>query len=361
MNIPRFPFLSGSLNQFAIIPIEGFHQSLADGVFAYVAKHGFHLISTKQRKAVVVPRMKASLNEKTFSIQFRSLFINSIKDGATSSNEHDYYRYQTDPDDAPKMLKECKALQQLVNLAQINIDKQVKGYVAFKVSILYSMPNGKPQGFHHDDYRCDSVCKMEGPLLSVIIALQDGTKLDLKKNKDERNTYSIPMGSMFVFDGKLMHGGSAYKTHNLRVHLYFKYKRDTEETKGGDGGEDVKRDGIDRVAYVFRCPVKSCDHRKRKINFTYDDLYNHWRDRHRKDEKISLKMYKARLGGDWEKCDVCEKTFFTRERLEIHVWKEHGGPRPVYGCHECDKWYLKPESLESHLKKCHGWQDPNNG
>jgi hypothetical protein len=359
MNIPTFPFLSGKFNQFALIPIEGFNQRLADGVFEYVAKHGFCLNQTDRKIPVVVPRMKPPQDEKTYSIQFRSLFIDSVDEGAESPGQADYYRYQTGPDDAPKILKECKALQQIVNLAHIEINKQVKGYVPFKVSLLYSRPKGKPQGFHIDDYRSEAICKRDGPFLSVIVALQNGTTLDLKNKNNERDTYSFPKGTLVVFDGRLMHGGSAYKSHNLRVHIYFKYKGDTEERKGGDGGEDIdiNHDGEDSVALLYRCPVKGCDHCKRKINFTYEDIYNHWRDYHRDQEKMSLKVYKACLDPDsyWEECDVCKKAFFTRDRLENHVWKEHGGPRPVYGCPECEKWYFKPDSLENHLKKRHGW------
>jgi hypothetical protein len=167
MNIPTFPFLSGRLNQFATIPIEGFNQSLADGVFNYVAKHGFHYTPSNHKKLIVVPRMKASKDERTYSIEFRSLFMNSIDNGVISAGQRDYHRYQTGPDDGPKLLKACKSLQQLLNLAQINIDKQVEGYVATEVSILYSLPNGKPQGFHMDNYHSDALAKRDGPLLCI--------------------------------------------------------------------------------------------------------------------------------------------------------------------------------------------------
>ena len=270
------------------------------------------------------------------------------------------HRYQTAPDDAPKLLKECKQLQQIVNLAQINIDKQVKGYAPSNVSLLYSLPKGKPQGFHQDDYRSDTIVKRDGPLLSVIIALQNDTKLDVKQNNDKRNTYCIPMGSMFVFDGKLMHGCSAYTSHNLRLHLYFKYVGDIEGTKGGDGSEDVKVEpnGVNEIAKVFRCPIEDCDHRRKKINFTDEGINNHWRIHHRKEEKMGLKTYEAAQAGTLKECAVCKKTCFNRERLEYHVWKEHGGPRPVYGCDKCEKTFLKQESLKKHLQKCHG--DPTN-
>jgi hypothetical protein len=68
-----------------------------------------------------------------------------------------------------------------------------------------------------------------------------------------------------------------------------------EERKGGDGGEDIdiNHDREDSVALLYRCPVKAWDHCKRKINFTYDDIYNHWRDYHRDHEKMSLKVYIA--------------------------------------------------------------------
>jgi hypothetical protein len=354
--IPKFPFLTGRLNQFATIPIEGFNQSLADGVFEYVSKHGYHFTPTNHKKHIVVPPKKASKDEKTYSLHFRSLFKTAVtRDGVNDPKERDYYRFQTGPDDAPRILKECKSLQQIVNLAQINIDNQVKGYVAHKVSILYSLPNGQPQGFHADDYRSDSIAARDGPFLSVMVALQNDTKLDLQKYSNERNTYSIPMGTMFVFDGKLMHGGSAYKTHNLRVHIYFKYNGNDDEKKIVNGGENVvvENDGSDAIAMVFRCPVKDCDHRKRKMTFTEVGVYNHWKIHHREKEHLSLKEYEAKLEGTLEECNVCDKKFLTRERLEYHVWKEHKGPRPVFGCHKCEKRFLKNENLKTHLEKCH--------
>jgi hypothetical protein len=83
--------------KFAAIPIDGFNQRLADGVFDYVAKHGFHYTENNKRKYIVVPRMKASKNEKTYSIEFRSLFKESVDDGVLSAGQRNYHRFQTGP------------------------------------------------------------------------------------------------------------------------------------------------------------------------------------------------------------------------------------------------------------------------
>jgi len=38
----------------------------------------------------------------------------------------------------------------------------------------------------------------------------------------ERKTFLIPKGTMFVFDGRLVHGGSGHMVHNVRLHIYFR-------------------------------------------------------------------------------------------------------------------------------------------
>jgi hypothetical protein len=124
----------------------------------------------------------------------------------------DYYRYQTSPDCAQKLM-ECPEIKLIVNKVQACINHQVRGYVANKISVLYSLPGGKAQGWHEDDSRPEGEIVKSGMLLSVIVALQPDTKLDVRNGSFERKTFVIPKGTMFVFGGKLVHSGSAYATH----------------------------------------------------------------------------------------------------------------------------------------------------
>jgi hypothetical protein len=72
----------------------------------------------------------------------------------------------------------------------------------YRLSILYSLPNGNAQGLHVDDGRTKEEQEADGELLSVIFAMLDDTKLDICENHEDRKTYSIPSGSIFLFSGR---------------------------------------------------------------------------------------------------------------------------------------------------------------
>ena len=66
--------------------------------------------------------------------------------------------------------------------------------------------------------------------LSCIVAVEKNTTLDIqvpcsKYVSGERKTIAVPTGSVAVFLGDTQHAGSAYKTNNVRFHIYLKNPR----------------------------------------------------------------------------------------------------------------------------------------
>ena len=86
------------------------------------------------------------------------------------------------------------------------------------MTVLYSKANCSTQALHRDDNRYGT----EDFVLSAIIAIEDGTKLDLaaKLSSTTSDTCHIPKGSFFLFSGSQVHAGSSYQYPNLRLHFY---------------------------------------------------------------------------------------------------------------------------------------------
>lgn len=192
----------------------------------------------------------------------------------------DYRRYQTPPNRQQSLMK-CSAIAHIVASAQRVIDSQVHGFSMYRLSILYSLPNGKSQGLHVDDERTKQEQETDSELLSVIFAMLDDTRLGICKNHEDRKTYSIPSGSIFLFSGSCRHGGLSYATHNLRIHMFFVKNQLVKVWKKEN-----------TVRLVFHCPVTDCVcNTIKKRSFTKSQWYDHWRHVHRDKFGISVGKY----------------------------------------------------------------------
>jgi hypothetical protein len=311
-----FPFLNGACNKFAVMSIDNLNDNLVDGALKYISKHGYHLTVSNTEKHIIVPtNVSIPKNEKTFTIEFESLFTDALGTGSDDVKQRDYTRFQTHPDAAKELLK-CREIKSIVDCVQATINQQVNGYVPAKVSFLYSLPYGKEQGLHQDDPRSDSIVASDGSLLSALIALQDGTKLDVRNGSFVRKTYTIPVGTMFVFDGKLVHGGATYPKHNLRLHIYFRRKPDKTSEEKSDIDDNI-------IAHTYRCPVENCPRSIQKTNFTIVQMRNHWRLHHSKKEKMGWKRYEAKQSGNLHMCQKCGESFLNKDGLTKHMLAKH--------------------------------------
>jgi hypothetical protein len=160
-----------------------------------------------------------------------------------------------------------------------------------------------------------------GSLISVIVALQNDTKLDVRNGNFERKTFIIPKQTMFVFDGQLLHGGSAYQAHNLRLHIYFMKLVENQN----DCNENNETDNV--IAHTYMCPVESCSKNIERCNLTLSQMRNHWRIKHAATEKIGWKRYIARQSGNLHTCNQCNDTFLSQDGLKRHISKKHRARR----------------------------------
>lgn len=77
----------------------------------------------------------------------------------------------------------------------------------------------------HRDFKKQSHLWGDMPALGVIVALQDGTRLRVKRDTldvdrdDKLETIELLKGEMVVFHGLLVHAGADYSSLNTRIHL----------------------------------------------------------------------------------------------------------------------------------------------
>jgi len=314
----EFPFPNGQHNKLCILHLDSLTDVLVNGALSLISNNGYHYTSSNAKKHIVVPN-KGCVNatKRTHSIRLESLFKEALRSNGCDNPEYrDYYRYQTHPDDCDELLR-CPEIKDIIDRVQVSINQQVQGYVAYKISVLYSLPGGEQQGFHQDDARSEAVIAEEGAMLSVIVALQDNTKLDVRNASFERKTLSISKGLMFVFDGRLVHGGAAYTVHNVRLHIYFR-KMVENVVSSMDKG---KFENV--IAPTYRCPVEDCPKKIGNCNLTLSQMRNHWRMKHAPVENMGWKRYHADKEGKLHKCDQCHETFLNFEGLKKHVTMAH--------------------------------------
>jgi hypothetical protein len=206
-----------------------------------------------------------------------ALFKDASGNGTDDPKLLDYRRYQTPPNRQQSLMK-CSAIAHIVASTQRVIDSQVHGY-------------------------------SDGELLSVIFAMLDDTKLDICENHEDRKTYSIPSGSIFLFSGRCRHGGSSYATHNLRIHMFFAKNQLVKVWKKEN-----------TVPLVFHCPVTDCVcNTIKKQSFTKSQWYDHWRHVHRDKFGISVGKYLKQIAGSKVyQCSDCLKGFTSNDGLQRH-------------------------------------------
>ena len=90
--------------------------------------------------------------------------------------------------------------------------------------VLSSQPGCKQQPWH-TDYDTTAVAGLDVKPLGVLLALQDGTRFE----EFPDTTHCLCRGDMLVFDGDVVHAGSAYDTGNLRLHAYVESNEHTRD------------------------------------------------------------------------------------------------------------------------------------
>lgn len=243
-------------------------------------------------------------------IVLETLFKDALEGGTDKEDLRDYLRYQSHPSRQQSLMKH-PAFARLIALTQIAINVRVANYTLHKCSILYSLPHGPQQGLHIDDTRCNEDIDRQGELLSVVLALQDNTKLDIANDKGERQTFQIPFGSMFLFSGTCLHGGASYLSNNCRVHLMFA-KKEFKTTIDKDNG----------ISLVYACPDKDCAYNSAATakTVTLEQLQDHWNKVHRKKHGLTLKQYKKSLEGTHiSTCQKCGKIYCNPRTFQHHI------------------------------------------
>lgn len=72
----------------------------------------------------------------------------------------------------------------------------------------------------HTDYDPATVTASESVSMSVILALTDGTSLEVMDGQGRPRHISLKKGEVCLFDGDMIHAGSAYAIDNIRLFAY---------------------------------------------------------------------------------------------------------------------------------------------
>lgn len=302
---------AGKNSQFLIMNIPTLYPSIIREALEFISNCCCYKYTPRQKKYLSFPGILRDNENELDPIVLEQLFIDPIGINGDETDNLDTKRFQSSPDDQEKIKKSSAIAKILDRVETIVNDNANKPYVFNKVSIIYSRPFGQPQGIHHDDYRDTTVIEKEGEMLSVIVALMENTKLDIKDDYDQRKTFAIPAGSMFLFSGSCDHGGSSYNVGNVRLHIEFVPKSNNPE-------QDIVSSNI--VPKRFICPVEHCTTHHDCLTFSSKSrLYDHWHKKHLTCEGISLGKYIARSQGkNLMLCETCKKGFNSRKGLSRH-------------------------------------------
>jgi hypothetical protein len=296
----------GNNSSFFILPVPNVTQRTIDEAMSFIRGNCYFLRKNDSKKYKPhVERRLHGQQQLSQLIQLESLFTDAVGEAANDDRFVDYHRFQSNPTRQRSLLK-CEHIRNIVASVQNVVTAQCGDYAMSKLSVLYSsIPGGKPQGLHVDDPRSDEDVGNEGEMISVIFALQNDTKVDIAvSNRTGRQTFPFPSCSIFMFNGSFRHGGSAYSTHNIRLHMYFVPSAIRKSNKKDNS-----------IPIGFTCPVSSCSFNigGRSYAFTKTQLYNHWRDHHKRELGISVEKYRSRIvdGRDVIQCPLCKKGFTT--------------------------------------------------
>jgi len=302
----------GKNSNWKIVPVENVPASLTTDCLSFICGNCFFYDVKKVKTRPYVIGVEASPQVLSNKIQLEALFSDAIGTGTDDETNCDSRRFQSHPSRMQSLMKN-QAFSKIVSLTQLAIDKHVTGYSVHKYSVMYSLSFGKPQGLHIDDVRTPEAIENEGEMLSAIFALQDNTRLDIANGAGERQTYAIPRGSMFLFSGTCIHGGTMFATNNARIHMSF-VKMDM-----------LKKTSKDNLfPILYHCPIKDCfrNAEETKKAMTRDQLQDHWKNVHRKKIGVSLWKYEKRcIGQTFLHCDVCRNVFTSKRGLAQHMKK----------------------------------------
>jgi hypothetical protein len=270
-NIP-IAWPKGNISSFFILPVPNVTQRKIDEAISFIRGNCYFLRKNDSKK--YKPHIERRLHgqqQLSQLIQLESLFTDAVGEAANDDRFVDYHRFQSNPSRQRSFLK-CEHIRNIVASVQNVVTAQCGDYAMSKLSVLYSIPGGKPQGLHVDYPRSDEDVGNEG--------------------------------AIFMFNGSFRHGGSAYSTHNIRLHMYFVPSAIRKSNKKDNS-----------IPIGFTCPVSSCSFNigGRSYAFTKTQLYNHWRDHHKKELGISVEKYRSRIvdGRDVIQCPLCKKGFTT--------------------------------------------------
>jgi len=121
------------------------------------------------------------------------------------------------PDDlrTQTSLSDCKLLRRLRN-ALVDACVLAEGLRMNDAVVIHSSAGCAQQAWHTDfDPITMKNCVTNKPA-GVILAIEEGTTFEEYPN----TTHKLNVGDILVFDGDVVHAGSAYAKENVRVHAY---------------------------------------------------------------------------------------------------------------------------------------------
>mmetsp|Transcript_10026 Transcript_10026/g.18798 ORF Transcript_10026/g.18798 Transcript_10026/m.18798 type:complete len:326 (+) Transcript_10026:119-1096(+) len=300
----------GINTNWSIVQVPNFPLSLARDCLSFICGNCIFYNKSGCKSRPFIGGIDPSPSIVSRPIVLETLFKDALEGGTDNEALRDFFRYQSHPSRQQSLMKH-PAFARLVALTQSAIDQRVRNYVVHKCSILYSLPHGPQQGLHIDDIRSNEDIDRQGELLSVVLALQDNTKLDIANDKGERQTFQIPFGSMFLLSGTCLHGGASFLSNNCRVHLTF-VKKEFNKNIDKDNG----------ISLVYTCPDKDCAYNSGDMakTVTLVQLQDHWKFVHRKKHGLTLKQFKKILeGSDIYTCQKCGKRFCNTRSFHHHL------------------------------------------
>jgi hypothetical protein len=303
-----FPWLNSPGNEFFLLRLPNIKEDDLTNAVSYISNNCFYY-RNEEKKYLHLPNVKVVKKHRA-SIELERLFSEAV---CNEDLPTDDCRYQTNPVSKEKLLK-SNAIKNIYTLAEKQVQQVCKSFSPSKFSVLYSEPGGNPQGLHIDDYRTKEEKKKFGEMLSAIVSIQDDTSIDvLGHNENSRMSIMIPKGFMFLFSGNLMHGGLAYATHNVRLHLYFLHSSAFADDK-------IKKQ-LERneIALKRVCPVADCPRAKNRILLTSKELQDHWRVKHRNHIGMTYGQYLGSLNGTLKTCQTCGKLLLNERSAKNHA------------------------------------------
>jgi hypothetical protein len=142
----------GNNCDFLVLPVPSISPKVKQDALSFICGNSFYFDEKQLKKRPLVYGVEPSNLLVSKRIQLEALFKDASGNGTDDPKLVDYRRYQTPPNRQQSLMK-CSAIAHIVASTQRVIDSQVHGYSMYRLSILYSLPNGNAQGLHVDDGR----------------------------------------------------------------------------------------------------------------------------------------------------------------------------------------------------------------